>query len=164
MDLDVYTGKAAHWDNRALQIIQYLLEKGSETYTYAEIAKALDIPTVEVSRYLRKESFERRDYKYLLDMKRYRPKAYEHYLNNHRIVEENGEKVLQVNFSKHDIFLMNCRLKNVDVFYMHMKNGRQMVYLMQRSEEDRINLAYVVPESSWDDLHGGETTVDGDYE
>jgi len=165
MTLDVYNGKSANWDSRAIQIIEYLLTKQGGDYTYAEIAKSLKIPTVEVSRYLRKQSFERRDDKWLLDMRKYKPKAYEHYLMNHHIRIVDGLPVRFVNFSKHDILLMNCRLKNVDVVYQRLPNGRQIVHLFQKSEDQRINAQYLVPTASWNELYGDEyDTLPNEYD
>lgn len=170
--LDVYTGQAANWDNKAIAIIEFLVERKGEDYTYIEISNTLDIPTAEVSRYLREECFERRSYAWLEKMKKYRPKAYMHYLNNHRIVEKKQRdgtvtKELYVNFSKHAVFLMNCRLRNLRVVY-ERQGKRRMVHLFEHMENERTRIYYEKAEMQIEDLEEVdtewvETTAIGDF-
>lgn len=144
--LDVYTGQSANWDNKAIGIIEYIVAKQGQPYTYVEIAKNLDIPTAEVSRYLREQCFEARDYEWLLSMAKFRSRAYQHYLNNHEIRKvrmPDGElrNVLYVNFSKHSIFLMNCRLRNLRVVYEKI-GDRKLIYLFENMENERTRIYY----------------------
>jgi hypothetical protein len=156
--LDVYTGQSANWDNKAIGIIEYIVAKQGEPYTYVEIAKTLDIPTAEVSRYLREECFEARSYDWLLKMQKYRKRAYTHYLNNHQIRKipvllDNGKtemrSVLYVNFSKHSIFLMNCRLRNLRVVYQKI-GDRKLIYLFENMENERTKIYYEKAQSNDD--------------
>lgn len=161
--LDVYTGQSANWDNKAIGIIEYILAKQGEPYTYVEIAKALDIPTAEVSRYLREECFEARDYDWLVKMAKYRRRAYMHYLNNHQIRKvktADGEmrNVLYVNFSKHNIFLMNCRLRNLRVIYDKI-GDRKLIYLFENMENERTRIYYEKAEMG-EETYNPEVTVD----
>lgn len=158
--LDVYTGQSANWDNKAIAIIEYIISKQGEAYTYVEIAKALDIPTAEVSRYLREECFEARDYDWLLKMGKFRKRAYMHYLNNHQIrtikTADGTEKpVLYVNFSKHSIFLMNCRLRNLRVVYQKV-GDRKLIYLFENMENERTRIYYEKAEMTESQAEGEE--------
>ncbi len=154
--IDTYTGQPANFDNKALQIIDYILEKRGQPYTFVEIARNLDIPTAEVSRYLREKCFEAREYQWLLDMGKYRSKAYNHYLNNHEVRKvkmPNGElkPVLYVNFSKNTIFMMNCRLLNLRVEYQRV-GDRKLIYLFPNMENERTTIYYKKAEMSEEEL------------
>lgn len=154
--LDVYTGQSANWDNRAIAIIEFLLERQGQPYTYAEISNVLGIPNVEVSRYLREESFEKRDYEWLLDMKKFNPKAYAYYLQNHKIrkitmPDGRVKHIVYVNFSKHTVFLMNCRLKNAQVKYEKV-GKRKIVHLFPHVENERTTLYYEKPQIDFEEL------------
>ena len=146
---DSYFGVEAHFDNKVISIIEYLLSLKGAPYTFVQVAKATGMPTAECSRYLRPECFERRDWEWLLQMKKWKPTAYKHYLNNHQIrekIDENGisKKELYVNFSKHTIFLMGCRLRNVQVYYG--KHGeKRLVHLFEHLENERTKIYYETP-------------------
>lgn len=153
---DITSGVQASWDNKAIQIIEYIVALNGRAYTYVEIANELNMAVTEVGRYLREAAFERRSWEWAKKMRKYKPKAYMYYLNNSEIreVTEDGEtkKLLYVNFSKHDIFLMNCRLRNVEVMYQHA-SGRKLVYLFERDHDARTSIYYEVPSMEHEDLY-----------
>lgn len=158
--IDSYTGIAARWDDKCIGIICYILDKNGEPYTYAEISKGLGIATVEVSRILRAESYERRPYEWLVEKRMCNRAAYNYYLENHKILlnEETGAHELYVNFSKHDMFLNNCRLMNLSVEYAVI-NGRNLVFLFPYEDDERTTAAYATAKGSGEDFSSDGPTV-----
>ncbi len=162
--LDVYTGASAHWNSTCIALIEYLISLGGSKYTYVSVAAAICIPTAEVSRFLRDKCYERRDYEWLLQFRRYNPVAYRHYLQNSEIRErtdEKGKKIkeLYVNFSKHSIFLANCRLRNVRVEYQTI-GSKRLVHLFDNQEDMRTKIYYEIPTQPYEALEHGLEDVD----
>lgn len=154
--LDHFSGVSPNWDAKAQSVAEFILSQQGTPYTYIQVSQATGLPSAEVSRYLREFCYERRDYDWLLQMRKYNKVAYNHYLSNHVMrtkVDDSGKtiKELYVNFSKRQVFLMNCRLLNLRVEYTTVK-GRTLIYLFQNQEDMRTKIYYEVPQTSFESL------------
>lgn len=134
-----FSTKAENILHSILQIQQENQEqnKSPEEYTIVELARRCGLPITEVVRYIRPETYEPRDYEWLLNMKKYNVKAYTYYLQNHKIVtidkrnDKTGKmettKQLYVNFSKHSVLLNTARLMKFGV--RQVKNSSDTMVL-----------------------------------